>query len=175
MRVAQKIILVGPMGAGKSTIGRLLAAYLSLPFKDSDTVIEENSGADIPWIFDVEGEEGFRDRETAVLKELAGHKQLVLATGGGMVVREENRRLLQQAADAVIYLKADPEYLAQRTSKDKKRPLLQVEDPYQKILDLLKEREPLYCEVATHVVPTDTRSPKVVAQQIASSLEMNAF
>lgn len=158
------------MGAGKSTIGRLLAGFLSLPFKDSDSVIEEKSGADIPWIFDMEGEEGFRDRESAVLKELVQEPQLVLATGGGMVLRAENRALLAQEADAVIYLKAEPEYLAQRTAKDKKRPLLQVDDPYQKILTLLEEREPLYCEVATRVVSTGTRSPKAIAQHIVDSL-----
>lgn len=167
---AKKIVLVGPMGAGKSTIGRLLATYLSLPFKDSDAVIEEKSGADIPWIFDMEGEEGFRDRETAVLKELVAERELVLATGGGMVLREENRVLLQRSADAIIYLKSEPEYLAQRTAKDKKRPLLQVDDPYQKILALLEERDPIYSQVATHVVSTDTRSPKVIAQQIVDSL-----
>ncbi len=161
------------MGAGKSTIGRLLASYLGLPFKDSDTVVEEKSGADIPWIFDVEGESGFRDRESAVLEELMAKPALVLATGGGIVIREENRQLLNQSADAVIYLKAEPEYLAQRTAKDKKRPLLQVDDPYQKSLSLLEQREPLYQSVATHVVTTDTRSPKVIAQEIVSSLNID--
>lgn len=165
----QKIVLVGPMGAGKSTIGRLLANALSFPFKDSDHVIEEKSGADIPWIFDVEGEVGFRDRETAVLKELMGLDQVVLATGGGIVLREENRKLLD-TADVVVYLTTDPEYLVQRTAKDKKRPLLQVDDPRQKILALVKERDPLYREVATDVIVTDTRSPKVVVQQIMSIL-----
>lgn len=172
MHVVQKIVLVGPMGAGKSTIGRLLAGYLSLPFKDSDSVIEEKSGADIPWIFDVEGEEGFRDRESAAIEELMAEKSLVLATGGGVILRPENRDLLDKLSDAVIYLKAEPEYLAQRTAKDKKRPLLQVDDPYQKILSLLEEREPLYQSVATHVIPTDTRSPKVIAQEIISSLNL---
>ena len=164
-----KIALVGPMGAGKSTIGRLLANFLSLPFHDSDHVIEEKSGADIPWIFDVEGEEGFRDRETAALESLLEEQKIVIATGGGIVLREKNRRLLQQA-DAVVYLKADTERLVQRTIKDKKRPLLQVDDPRQKILELLFQRDPLYCEVATHTVNTDSRSPKVIAQQIAATL-----
>ncbi len=165
----QKIVLVGPMGAGKSTIGRLLSKQLQLPFKDSDTVIEERSGADIPWIFDVEGEDGFRQRETAVLRDLMYEASLVLATGGGIVLRPENRELLKKA-DVVIYLSADPEHLVSRTEKDKKRPLLQVADPKQKILDLLEERDPLYREVATRIVTTDTRSPKIVAKEIAAKL-----
>jgi shikimate kinase len=167
---AKKIVLVGPMGAGKSTIGRLLASHVGLPFKDSDAEIEAKSGADIPWIFDVEGELGFRDRETAVLKELIANSQIVLATGGGLVVREENRLLLKQSADVVVYLKAEPGYLAQRTAKDKKRPLLQVEDPYKKMLSLLAEREPFYLDVATHIIPTDKGSPKAVVQQIIAAL-----
>jgi shikimate kinase len=164
-----KIALVGPMGAGKSTIGRLLANILRAPFYDSDHVIEEKTGADIPWIFDVEGEEGFRERETVALASLLNEPALVLATGGGIVLREKNRRLLKQA-DAVVYLKADTERLVQRTMKDKKRPLLQVDDPRKKIVELLAERDPLYREVATHVIETDSRSPKVIAQQIAARL-----
>lgn len=157
------------MGAGKSTIGRLLANILRVPFYDSDHVIEEKTGADIPWIFDVEGESGFRDRESAVLQELLNNNRAVLATGGGIVVREQNRHLLKQA-DAVVYLKADTERLVQRTIKDKKRPLLQVDDPRKKIIALLEERDPLYNEVATHIVKTDARSPKIIAQHIASLL-----
>lgn len=160
------IILVGPMGAGKSTIGRLLAGILNVPFKDSDRVIEERSGADIPWIFDVEGEAGFRDRETAVLQELVKEDDLVLATGGGIVLREENRRCLQSGGQ-VVYLTASVELLWERTSRDKKRPLLQVEDPRQKIIELINLRDPLYREVADIVVNTDRRGPKAVAQDIA--------
>ena len=165
----QKIVLVGPMGAGKSTIGRLVSKQLDIPFKDSDHVIEARCGADIPWIFDVEGEEGFRQRETAVLQDMMMESSLVLATGGGIILREENRLLLKQA-DVVIYLCADVEHLVRRTEKDKKRPLLQVADPRQKIIDLLAERDPLYREVATHVVTTDTRSPKLVAKEIANEI-----
>lgn len=165
----QKIVLVGPMGAGKSTIGRLVSKQLDIPFKDSDHVIEARCGADIPWIFDVEGEEGFRQRETAVLQDMMMESSLVLATGGGIILREKNRLLLKQA-DVVIYLCADVEHLVRRTEKDKKRPLLQVADPRQKIIELLAERDPLYREVATHVVTTDTRSPKLVAKEIANEI-----
>ncbi|ODS24302.1 shikimate kinase [Candidatus Endobugula sertula] len=170
MRFFQKIVLVGPMGAGKSTIGRLLAHHLSLPFRDSDHVVEERSGADISWIFDMEGEAGFRDRETAALEALVKEEQFVLATGGGIILRQKNRELIQQA-EAVIFLIADPEHLVQRTYKDKKRPLLQVDNPREKILALLEEREPLYREVATHSVVTDTQSPKAVVQRIVSNLK----
>ncbi len=170
MSEVKKVVLVGPMGAGKSTIGRLLAKQLNFPFKDSDHVIEENAGADIPWIFDVEGEEGFRSRETSVIQALLQDASIVLATGGGAVLRPKNRQLLQDAADAIVYLVADPEYLLHRTAKDKKRPLLQVDNPREKIIQLLEERDPLYREVATHIVPTDTRSPKWVVQNILAQL-----
>jgi shikimate kinase len=165
MYLPQKIVLVGPMGAGKSTIGRLISKQLNIPFKDTDHVIEELCGADVPWIFDVEGEAGFRQREASVLKDLMNEPSLVLATGGGIILSQENRKLLKQA-DRVIYLFADAEHLVRRTDKDKKRPLLQVVNPRQKIIDLLLERDPLYREVATHIVTTDTRSPKLVAREI---------
>jgi len=165
MLLPQKIVLVGPMGAGKSTIGRLVSKQLNIPFKDTDHVIEERCGADIPWIFDVEGEDGFRQRETSVLKDLMNETCLVLATGGGIILSQENRNLLKQA-DRVVYLLADAEHLVRRTDKDKKRPLLQVANPRQKIIELLIERDPLYREVATHIVTTDTRSPKLVAREI---------
>lgn len=167
------IILVGPMGAGKSTIGRLLAGILNLPFNDSDRAIEERTGADIPWIFDVEGEEGFRSRETAVLKDLLQENGLVLATGGGIVLREENRRCLR-AGGHVVYLTASLDQLLERTSRDKKRPLLQVENPRQKIIDLIEQRHPLYSEVADYVVNTDRRSPKQVAQEIAQLISSDS-
>ena len=169
MLAPQKIVLVGPMGAGKSTIGRLISKQLQLPFKDSDTVIEERSGADIPWIFDVEGERGFRQRETLVLRDLLEESPLVLATGGGIVLKEENRQLLKRA-DVVIYLSADLAHLVQRTEKDKKRPLLQVDDPQAQLALLLEQRDPLYRQVATRIVTTDTRSPKLVAKEIVNNL-----
>ncbi len=161
------IFLVGPMGAGKSTIGRLLAAELNLTFRDSDRVIEERTGADIPWIFDMEGEEGFRERETAVLTELATEVDVVIATGGGIILREQNRSIMKSSG-FVCYLTASIDQLVERTSRDKKRPLLQVENPRQKIIDLLSLRDPLYRAAADFIINTDRRSPKAVAQEIAS-------
>ena len=164
------VFLVGPMGAGKSTIGRLLAAELNLSFRDSDRVIEERTGADIPWIFDMEGEEGFRDRESAVLLELCNERDAVIATGGGIVLRAQNREMMKTSG-FVCYLTASIDQLVERTARDKKRPLLQVENPRQKIIDLLSLRDPLYQNAADFVVNTDRRSPKSVAQEIASLVQ----
>jgi shikimate kinase len=163
----RNIYLVGPMGAGKSTIGRVLAAELHLNFRDSDRVIEERTGANIPWIFDMEGEEGFRDRETTVLAELAKEQDIVIATGGGIVLREANREIMK-ASGYVCYLTASIDHLVERTARDKKRPLLQVENPRQKIIELLEMRDPLYRDAADFVINTDRRSPKLVAQEISS-------
>ncbi len=154
------------MGAGKSTIGKLLASILDIPFSDSDRVIEEKTGADIPWIFDVEGEAGFRQRETSVLGELLQAEAMVLATGGGIVMKDENRNLLK-GDGVVVYLTASIDQLVERTYKDKKRPLLQVDDPEAKIRELIALRDPLYREVADIIVQTDRRSPRAVAQEIA--------
>ena len=159
------IILIGPMGAGKSTIGRHLSSRLALNFLDTDHVIEERTGADIPWIFDVEGEDGFRTRESAVLAELLDAKDAVIATGGGIVVKESNRQLLSSASN-VIYLTASIDQLVNRTYKDKKRPLLQVDDPKTKIIELFEARDPLYREVADHILVTDGYSVKSAVQKI---------
>jgi shikimate kinase len=163
----RNIYLVGPMGAGKSTIGRVLAAELHLSFRDSDKVIEDRTGADIPWIFDMEGEEGFRDRESAVLDELSKGQDVVIATGGGIILRAHNREIMRLSG-YICYLTASTEQLVERTARDKKRPLLQVENPRQKIIDLVALRDPLYREAADFVINTDRRSPKLVAQEIAS-------
>lgn len=163
----RNIFLVGPMGAGKSTIGRVLAAELHLGFRDSDKVIEDRTGADIPWIFDMEGEEGFRDRESAVLDELSKGQDIVIATGGGIILRPQNREIMKSSG-YVCYLTASIEQLVERTARDKKRPLLQVENPRQKIIDLVALRDPLYREAADFVINTDRRSPKVVAQEIST-------
>lgn len=159
------IVLVGPMGAGKSTVGRNLASRLSYTFTDTDHLIEERAGADIPWIFDVEGESGFRARETATLESLLGVSQQVIATGGGIVVRPENHEILRKLGK-VVYLTASVDQLVARTSKDKKRPLLQVDDPKTRIEQLLEHRDPLYRQLADYVLNTDGRGSKWVVQNI---------
>lgn len=134
------LILVGPMGAGKSTIGRLLAKELHLAFKDSDKEIEQRCGANIPWIFDVEGEVGFREREQAMLTELCAADGMVIATGGGAVMRDGNRQVLR-AGGRVVYLHASVEHQIARTARDRNRPLLQKPNPGQILRDLMALRD----------------------------------
>ncbi|MDH0746503.1 shikimate kinase AroK [Pseudomonas sp. GD03842] len=165
----RNLILVGPMGAGKSTIGRLLAKELRLPFKDSDKEIEQRTGANIPWIFDKEGESGFRDREAAMIAELCAYDGVVLATGGGAVMREENRRALH-AGGRVIYLHASVEQQVGRTSRDRNRPLLRTADPARVLRDLLAIRDPLYREIADVIIETDERPPRMVVHDILALL-----
>lgn len=164
------LILVGPMGAGKSTIGRLLAKELRVPFKDSDKEIEQRTGADIPWIFDVEGEAGFREREQAVIVELCELDGMVLATGGGAVMRAENRAALRRGGQ-VVYLHATVEQQIDRTSRDRNRPLLRNADPGKVLRELLAVRDPLYREIADIVVETDDRPPRLVVQEILERLD----
>lgn len=165
MKVSSNVFLVGPMGAGKSTIGRLLAAELRLDFKDTDKEIEDRSGVDIPWIFDMEGEEGFRNREAAMLLELSQLDQILLATGGGIVMKSENRKVLASAG-RVVYLMTTIDEQVRRTNRDKKRPLLQTSNPRQILTDLMEIRHPLYEEVADYTIDTDGRSPKSVASEL---------
>ncbi len=169
MKSLPNVFLVGPMGAGKSTIGRLLATDLRLEFKDTDKEIEERSGVDIPWIFDMEGEQGFRNREAAVLAELSLLDHVLLATGGGIVLKPENRRVLSNSGQ-VIYLMTSIDEQVRRTSRDKKRPLLQNDDPRQVLTELMAVRHPLYEEVADYAIDTDGRSPKSVAQELTRIL-----
>ena len=164
------LILIGPMGAGKSTIGRLLAKELRIPFRDSDKEIEVRTGADIPWIFDVEGEQGFRDREQAVIADLASSGDAVLATGGGAVMRPENRAALR-AGGRVVYLHASIEQQIGRTAKDRNRPLLRGPNPEKVLADLMAIRDPLYREIADLVVETDERPPRMVVQEILQRLD----
>ena len=159
------LILVGPMGAGKTTIGRLLAQELHLPFKDIDQLITEKAGADIPWIFHIEGEEGFRKREHQVLQEALCGEPGVIATGGGIVMKEENRELLK-GQPCVVFLNASVDQQFFRTAKDKNRPLLQRDDPRAVLVELMQIREPLYREVAGFVIDTDSSKPKAVVSAI---------
>lgn len=170
MKHADNIFLVGPMGAGKSTIGRKLAAALDKPFWDSDQEIEQRTGVDIPTIFEFEQEAGFRERERVVIDELTRKHGIVLATGGGAVLNETNRNNLKTRG-LVIYLRASLEQLIQRTRRDRKRPLLQTEDPAEKLRNLMHEREPLYEEVADIVINTDRANVRSVAQRILKRLQ----
>ncbi len=164
-----RIFLVGPMGAGKTTIGKLLADDLHLEFIDVDREIEIRSGVDIPWIFDREGEAGFRIRESAALSELSQLEGVLISTGGGAVLSGDNRRVMS-ASGTVVYLHTSVDEQVRRTSRDRKRPLLQNDDPARVLADLMAVRESLYREVADIVVDTDGRSPKTVAQDIAARL-----
>ena len=157
------------MGAGKSTIGRLLAKELKYPFKDSDREIEARTGADIPWIFDVEGEEGFREREEAMIAELVNEHGIVLATGGGVVMRASNRQALS-ASGLVVYLRTSVDQQLQRTSKDRQRPLLLNAYPERVLRELMAKRDPLYREIADIIIDTDQRGPKVVVNTILGRL-----
>ncbi len=168
------VVLVGPMGAGKSTVGKQLAVRLSYQFVDTDQLIEEKSGADIPWIFDVEGESGFRVRETSALDSLFDVSACVVATGGGIVVTPENHSRLSSLG-LVVYLTASISQLLNRTSKDKKRPLLQVSDPEARITELFESRDPLYRKLADVVLETDGRSSKWVVQEICNLLERSSL
>lgn len=164
------VILVGPMGAGKSTIGRQLSNVLKKEFKDSDHEIVARTGASIPLIFEIEGEAGFRKREAAMIDELTAKHNLVLATGGGAVLDENNRQLLRQRG-VVIYLYASLDQLFERTRRDRNRPLLQTENPRARLEQLMAERDPIYREVADMVVHTDDRSIRSVVKEILVRLE----
>ncbi|MEW6729192.1 MAG: shikimate kinase AroK [Pseudomonadota bacterium] len=165
----QSIFLVGPMGAGKSTSGRLLARTLGLTFIDSDKVIEDRTGASIPLIFELEGEAGFRVRERAVIDDLTREAGIVLATGGGAILAPENREVLR-ARGKVVYLHASIDHQMERTAHDRHRPLLQTPDRRGKLEELMKIREPLYREAAHLVVETDGLAPKTVVQRIIRGL-----
>jgi len=163
------IFLIGPMGAGKTTIGRLLARELKLDFHDTDQEIEERCGAEISWIFDMEGEAGFRVREEKVIADLTQLNKIVLATGGGVVLSEANRRNLHSRG-LVIYLVATIKQQLDRTRRDQKRPLLQVDDQEGTLRALMEKRDPLYREIADHMVETNHRSAKAVCDEITRFL-----
>lgn len=164
------IFLVGLMGAGKSTIGRQLARELGKQFRDSDSEIEKRTGVSIDVIFDIEGEQGFRRRETRMLKELVEERGIVLATGGGAVLASDNRQLLRDNG-LIIYLKASAEHLAGRVKLDRRRPLLQTGDKLAKIRELMTQREPVYQQLADMVVETNNRSIPRVVREISKMIK----
>jgi len=164
------VFLIGPMGAGKTTIGRHLATLLHKRFVDVDHEIEKRTGVSIPVIFEIEGEDGFRRRESAVIEELTRDTNIVLATGGGAVILEENRKILKDRG-IVAYLQADIETLVERTRRDRNRPLLQTDNPREKIESLLRQREPIYREIADVIINTGQRAPSSVARDVAVRLK----
>lgn len=164
-----RVFLVGPMGAGKTTVGRALAHQLKLAFVDSDAEIEERTGADIPWIFDVEGEEGFRQRECQIIDELTQRNGIVLATGGGVILRKENRQVLA-ARGFVVYLRTSIEQQVAHTSNDRRRPLLQEGDPEETLRALMIVRDPLYRDIADFIAETDGTGARSLAERIASEI-----
>lgn len=168
----QNLYLIGLMGAGKTTIGRLLAKHFSRPFFDSDHEIEARTGVKVPVIFEIEGEAGFRQRESQVIAELTGRQRIVLATGGGAVLDPANRSALKSTG-YVVYLRAQPPDLFQRTQQDRNRPLLRTPDPEGRLRQLYADRDPLYRETAHLIMDTGRQSPHLLAgkleQQIRST------
>ena len=171
MAEKRNIFLIGPMGAGKSTIGREIADRLHLEFFDSDQEIERRTGADIAWVFDLEGEEGFRKREETVIEDLSEKQGIVLATGGGSVISTNVRNYLS-ARGIVVYLETTIDKQVARTQRDRRRPLLQTsEEPRTVLENLAVERNPFYEDIADIIVQTDDQSAKVVAHKIIERLD----
>lgn len=169
MSEVSRIFLIGPMGTGKTTIGSQLARALKFEFIDTDQELENRTGASISLIFDIEGESGFREREKKLIDEFTQRDRIVIATGGGVVLSEENRRCLSERGH-VIYLKSDVEALVQRTRFDHTRPLLQTTDPEQTLREIMAIREPLYSSIADRVVDTGKLSAKQVIKRLISEL-----
>lgn len=169
MKSKRNIFLIGPMGAGKTTIGRQLALLMNLEFFDSDAEVETKAGVAIDWIWDVEGEQGFRRREMQTIDELSQRQGIVLATGGGAVTTPDNRKHLA-GRGTVVYLKASVEQQVRRTRKDKKRPLIQNPDPEKKLGELMSQREQWYEEIADFVISTDGSNIKSIANSIFRSV-----
>ncbi len=167
--INDNIFLVGLMCAGKMTIGKLLAKKLKKTFYDTDHEIEKKLGVKVSVIFELEGEEGFRKRETQMIDELTSKKDIILATGGGAVLSEENRRLLKERGK-VIYLNAKPQQLAKRMAFDKDRPLLQQGNMLDTLNNLYKERHPLYLQVSSFVVDTGQQKTQTIINKIEALL-----
>ena len=170
MNIPGSLFLTGPMGAGKSTIGRQLSKRLNKEFHDSDHEIEARTGVDIPLIFELEGEAGFRKREQAVIEELTRIPGIVLATGGGAILDPENRHHLSTRG-RVIYLHASVNQQLKRTRRDRNRPLLQTADPRAKLEELMAIRDPLYREIADVIIETDGKRVRDVVRQIIQQLQ----
>jgi shikimate kinase len=171
MSKKDNIFLVGLMGAGKTTVGKMLAKQLGKTFIDADQEIEVRTGVKIPVIFEIEGEAGFRKREEAVIADLVRRPNVILGTGGGAVLSPRNRELLRSNG-TVVYLRGSPEQLYERTRHDRNRPLLQTEDPLAKLRELFAQRDPLYREVADLVVDTGRQSVTSFARQLKDKLEL---
>ena len=164
------LFLIGPMGAGKSTIGKQIAKELRLEFFDADQEIELRTGADIAWIFDVEGEAGFRVREEAVIDALTQKQGIILATGGGAILAAGNRKNLASRG-TVVYLCATVEQQVKRTARDRRRPLVDHTMPEDSLSNLMAFRDPLYREISDIIIVTDGKSVRTVAQEVIELLE----
>ena len=169
MQKTGNIFLVGLMGAGKTTVGKLLAKRLQKTFVDSDHELEHRTGVKIPLIFELEGEAGFREREMILIEELAQRENIILATGGGAILCPENRAMLAQHG-TVVYLNAKVEDLWQRTQHDKNRPLLQTADPQAKLSELFTQRDPLYREIADIVITSGHQNVHLAAREVERRL-----
>lgn len=166
----RNIFLIGPMGSGKTTIGRSLATKLVLEFIDSDEEIEHAAGADIPWIFDIEGEQGFRARERKVIAELTKKNNILLATGGGAIVDEVTRNNLKERG-FIIYLHATVETQLRRTKRSNNRPLLKTDNPKARLAELFEQRDPLYRQVADLVIESGAYKVQAVVQKIIIEIQ----
>ncbi len=167
--MSKNIVLIGPMGAGKSSVGKRLAKHLNRKFFDCDKVLEERTGVAITTIFELEGESGFRERETKILGELTLLENVVIATGGGVILLEENLQLLSRNS-VVIYLKASINSQIKRTKHDKKRPLLQTNNRHATLQSLAETRDPIYTRVADIIVDTDNQSISASIEEISTQL-----
>ena len=168
-RLSGNIFLVGMMGAGKTTIGKMLARQMEKVFVDSDEEIKKRTGVSIPHIFDIEGEAGFRHREASVIQELVQHTNMVLATGGGAVLNEQVRETLT-GNGIVVYLRSTAHDLWHRTRHDRNRPLLQTADPYARLKELHRQRDPIYTSMADLIEPTSKQTPQTLVMHLAAEL-----